>query len=384
MALFLRLGLSSRNDFTYNGFKGVNLSMDGLAGITPDALLMLANATSHAMSHVLFPSPLRFKKSQTDNVLSFSTTFVYAIIPEYQKLGSGGFTFVLSPSKDLTKASTDYVLAIVNMTSNGNASNHILAVEFDTWDSPQAYDINNNHVAININNIISNYSTPVSFTSDDDGKFQNLTLLSGKPMQIIKSVASGLQYLHEGWDQVVIHRVIKVSNVLLDGDMKGRLGDFGLARLYDHGAPPQTTSMVGTLGFLAPELARTCKVTMSNDVFTFGAFLLEVACGRRVIEPNKQELEQVFVEWVFANWKMGTTHETKDPRFGQDYVLEELDLVLKLRLFCSHPSPSARPSMRQITHFLNRDVPLPEMLPCQCHGGDIDSYMKQNDGNEAY
>ncbi|KAH7665048.1 Non-specific serine/threonine protein kinase protein [Dioscorea alata] len=629
-ALILRLGLSASDNFTYNGFKGVNLSLDGLAGITSDGLLMLTNATTHKTGHAFFPSPLRFKKSQADNVLSFSTTFVFAIIPEDQTVGSGGFTFVISPSKDLTHASSGYLLGIVNETNNGNASNHILAVEFDTWKSPEAEDINSNHVGIDINGFISYNSKPAGFTSDDDGKFQNLTLLSGEPMQvwieyngtnmqfnvtlapllkpkpkiallsstvnlssiildrmyvgfsgsvgtlylyhyilgwgfsidgdapelnlsslpslpqnltslekkrktlllwlsltlllvllnvacatlmvvrkkmfselhddwelefesnrfpyeqlykatrgfkgkyllgiggfgrvyrgllpaskvevavkrvsheskqgvrefvaeivslgklrhrnlvqllgycrrkgelllvyeympngsldkflfseakqslawslrfrIIKGVASGLQYLHDCWDQVVIHRDIKASNVLLDGDMNGRLGDFGLARLYDHGAVTRTTNVVGTPGFLAPELARTCKVTTSSDVFAFGAFILEVACGRRALEPNKQESEQVLVDWVFANWKMGTIYETKDPRLGKDYVLEELDLVLKLGLLCSHPSPSARPSMRQITRFLNGDVPLPEMLPYQFHASG--SFLFKNE-----
>ena len=47
--------------------------------------------------------------------------------------------------------------------------------------------------------------------------------------RIIKGIASGLFYLHEDWEQVVIHRDIKTSNVLLDTEMSGRLGDFGLA-----------------------------------------------------------------------------------------------------------------------------------------------------------
>ena len=53
-------------------------------------------------------------------------------------------------------------------------------------------------------------------------------------LNIIKGIASGLFYLHEDWEKVVIHRDIKTSNVLLDSKMNARLGDFGLARLHNH------------------------------------------------------------------------------------------------------------------------------------------------------
>jgi hypothetical protein len=102
-------------------------------------------------------------------------------------------------------------------------------------------------------------------------------------LHIIRGVASGLLYLHEDWEQIVIHRDVKASNVLLDSEMNGRLGDFGLARLYDHGADAQTTHVVGTMGYLAPELGHTGKATPATDVFAFGAFLLEVTCGRRPV-----------------------------------------------------------------------------------------------------
>ncbi|MQM22864.1 hypothetical protein Taro_055923 [Colocasia esculenta] len=177
---------------------------------------------------------------------------------------------------------------------------------------------------------------------------------------IIRGVASGLLYLHEEWEQVVIHRDVKASNVLLDGDFNGRLGDFGLARLYDRGTDPQTTHVVGTMGYLAPEIPRTGKSTKATDVFAFGVFLLEVACGRRPVEPRAAEDEVLLVDWVLACWSRGEILEAADPRLGGAYVTEEMEMVLKLGLLCCDPLPAARPGIRRAVQILCGDVPLPK------------------------
>jgi len=188
-----------------------------------------------------------------------------------------------------------------------------------------------------------------------------VTLSWTQRFRVIKGVASGLFYLHEEWEQVVIHRDVKASNVLLDGELNARLGDFGLARLYDHGTDPQTTHVVGTLGYLAPEHSRSGKATPGTDVFAFGAFLLEVACGRRPIEQPGAADDDLLLDWVFSHWNRGEILEARDRCLGTDYVAEEVELVLKLGLLCSHSEPSARPSMRQVVQFLEGDFPLPEL-----------------------
>lgn len=134
------------------------------------------------------------------------------------------------------------------------------------------------------------------------------TLDWNQRFHIIRGVAAGLLYLHEDWEQVVIHRDVKASNVLLDSEMNGRLGDFGLARLYDHGSDTQTTHVVGTMGYLAPELGHTGKATPSTDVFAFGALLLEITCGRRPIEQHEQNNRIVLVDWVIEQWRKGHDH----------------------------------------------------------------------------
>ncbi|XP_040992211.1 probable L-type lectin-domain containing receptor kinase I.6 [Juglans microcarpa x Juglans regia] len=179
--------------------------------------------------------------------------------------------------------------------------------------------------------------------------------------QILRGVASGLLYLHEGWEQTVIHRDIKAGNVLLDAEMNGRLGDFGLARLYDHDTNSQTTLVAGTVGYLAPELTRTGRATTYTDVYAFGAFMLEVACGRKPIERMGMPEELVLVDWVFECWSKGDILRASDPRLEGNYVVEEMVLVLKLGLLCSHVNPVARPSMMRVMQFLNGDADLPNI-----------------------
>lgn len=184
-----------------------------------------------------------------------------------------------------------------------------------------------------------------------------------KRFHIIKGVACGLLYLHEKWDKVVIHRDIKASNVLLDSEWNGRLGDFGLAKSYDHGTDPKTTHVVGTMGYLAPELVRTGKASPLTDVFAFGTLLLEVTCGQRPVKQNAQGERFMLVDWVLEHWQKGSMVETIDKRVHGICSIDEACLVLKLGLLCSQPFASARPTMQQVMQYLNGDMPLPEFTP---------------------
>ncbi|XP_015882460.3 L-type lectin-domain containing receptor kinase S.1 [Ziziphus jujuba] len=170
--------------------------------------------------------------------------------------------------------------------------------------------------------------------------------------KVLADVAEGLNYLHYGWDQVVVHRDIKSSNILLDSEMRGRLGDFGLAKLYQHGEIPNTTRVVGTLGYLAPELATIAAPTAASDVYSFGVVVLEVACGRRPIEMEAAEDEVVLIDWVRELYGKGKVMEAADARMRGEYDKEEMEIVLKLGLACCHPDPQRRPSMKEVVAVL--------------------------------
>jgi serine/threonine protein kinase len=204
-------------------------------------------------------------------------------------------------------------------------------------------------------------------------------------LQVIKGVASGLLYIHEEWEQVVIHRDVKASNVLLDGEMNARLGDFGLARLHSHDAELlHTTVVAGTFGYIAPELALTGKASPLTDVFAFGAFLLEVVTGRRPVEDTVDGDRLLLVDWVFEHWRKDQSLiEVVDPRIQGDYDVNELSLTLRVGLLCSHPLPSVRPSMRTVMQYLAGDMPLPETMPTH-HMGMSMLALLQSQGFDSF
>ena len=171
----------------------------------------------------------------------------------------------------------------------------------------------------------------------------------------LSDVGEALAYLHGGYDQVVIHRDVKSSNILLDSEMRARLGDFGLAKLYGHGEAPGTTRVVGTLGYMAPELASSAAPTAASDVYSFGVVALEVACGRRPIEMDAPEDEAVLVDWVRDLYVAGRVRDAIDPRLeggGSGGGPEEVEVVLKLGLTCCHPDPLRRPTMTEVLAVL--------------------------------
>ncbi|KAF7845286.1 Lectin-domain containing receptor kinase VI.3 [Senna tora] len=112
-----------------------------------------------------------------------------------------------------------------------------------------------------------------------------------------------------------------------------------------------------TIGYIAPELIRTGKASTSSDVYAYGVLLLEVATARRPIGSDHFFL----VDWIVENYNLGQILEVIDPKLNSVYVEEEVELVLKLGLLCAQHNADSRPTMRQVTRYLNFDYPLPEI-----------------------
>ncbi|KAJ0900478.1 putative protein kinase RLK-Pelle-L-LEC family [Helianthus annuus] len=180
--------------------------------------------------------------------------------------------------------------------------------------------------------------------------------------KIAHGLASALLYLHEEWEQCVLHRDIKSSNVMLDTNFNAKLGDFGLAKLVDHENGAETTMVAGTIGYMAPEYVMTGKASKESDVFSFGVVALEIACGRKPIDSQAEERKTKLVEWVWDLYGSGSLLEAADPCLGSNFAEEEMTCLMIVGLWCAHPDSKLRPSMKQAIQVLNFEASLP-MLP---------------------
>ncbi|KAL1196423.1 L-type lectin-domain containing receptor kinase IX.2 [Cardamine amara subsp. amara] len=187
--------------------------------------------------------------------------------------------------------------------------------------------------------------------------------------KIALGLASALLYLHEEWDQCVLHRDIKASNIMLDTDFNVKLGDFGLARLMNHKLGSHTTGLAGTFGYMAPEYVMKGSASKESDIYSFGIVLLEIVTGRKSLEQTLEvnsdtetDDEKSLVEKVWELYgKQELMTSCVDEKLGKDFDQKEAECLMVLGLWCAHPDKNSRPSIKQAIQVLNFELPLPDL-----------------------
>ncbi|XP_073004997.1 cysteine-rich receptor-like protein kinase 25 isoform X1 [Typha latifolia] len=176
----------------------------------------------------------------------------------------------------------------------------------------------------------------------------------GTRFKIIEGISRGLLYLHEDSRLKIVHRDLKVSNILLDGDMNAKISDFGLAKLVSVDETQRNTSRIaGTFGYMAPEYALHGFYSTKSDVFSYGVLVLEILTGRKnsCYEESGQLVD--LLSYVWQHWIEGKGLEVIDRSIVAHCQSQVALRCIHIGLLCVQEEPSERPNMTSIILMLS-------------------------------
>ncbi|KAG7973820.1 hypothetical protein I3843_06G016600 [Carya illinoinensis] len=176
--------------------------------------------------------------------------------------------------------------------------------------------------------------------------------------KIAVGIARGLEYLHRGCNNRILHFDIKPHNILLDENFCPKISDFGLAKVC-----PREQSIIsmlgarGTAGYIAPEVF--CRnfggVSHKSDVYSYGMMVLEMVGGRKNIDVEADHTSEIFFpHWIYKRLELDeelTLHGLNTEEDRQN--AKKMTIV---SLWCIQTDPSNRPAMSRVVEMLEMSL----------------------------
>ncbi|CAN8251910.1 unnamed protein product [Cochlearia groenlandica] len=167
-------------------------------------------------------------------------------------------------------------------------------------------------------------------------------------LKIAVGASQGLAYLHHDCSPRIIHRDIKSSNILIDENFEARLSDFGIAKSIPTSKTHASTYVLGTIGYIDPEYARTSRLNEKSDIYSFGIVLLELLTGKKAVD-NESNLHQLILRKADDN----TVMEAVDAEVTVTCMdLGHIKKTFQLALLCTKRNPLERPTMLEVSRVL--------------------------------
>ncbi|KAF7848630.1 hypothetical protein BT93_L1785 [Corymbia citriodora subsp. variegata] len=199
----------------------------------------------------------------------------------------------------------------------------------------------------------------------EHGKPGHLGLL--QRLDIAIDITFAITYLHEDCSPKIVHGDLKPSNVLLDNEMIGHVGDFGLAKISfamtteTMDIDNHSSSMVvrGSVGYVPPEYGMGDRVSTQGDVYSYGIILLEMFTGRRPTEEAFKDHLNIhnFVKVALPDQVMEIVDSAifnEESEIDIERMRDCVVSVLRIGVACSMELPRDRMDMAEALKELHR------------------------------
>lgn len=213
-------------------------------------------------------------------------------------------------------------------------------------------------------------------------------------------IARGLEYLHRGCSAHIVHFDIKPHNILLDGGLRPKISDFGLAKLCPQKESTIAVSIAGargTAGYIAPEVFSRhagAAVTSKSDVYSYGMMVLEMVgatrggggTGATTGGASTATSTRYFPEWLYEDLDRFCAEAAAaacgrgrgpDAEEATEEVVRKLVIV---GLWCIRLSPQDRPTMSRVVEMLDKTTTADLQLPSSRSGLHVDALTSPQDG----
>ncbi|KAF5454813.1 hypothetical protein F2P56_024450 [Juglans regia] len=164
-------------------------------------------------------------------------------------------------------------------------------------------------------------------------------------VRILRDCALALRYLHHYIDGCIVHRDIKLTNILLTEKMEPKLSDFGLAKMLGIEETKVFTDVRGTIGYMDPEYMSNAKLTCASDIYSFGIVALQLLSGQKAVELDLDARDQLTRKAKDVNMGNRPVSDFEDQTLKGNFNKADFQSILQVAVLCVSNTSIGRPNI---------------------------------------